>query len=405
MSTSDHPETDGQMERVNRVFEEILRGYVHSFTSWSDFLPMAEFAVNNSVHASTTHTPFFVNGLRHPLLPSFLDCDSSLDADVDHINIDDDDDDDAGIFSIDDDDDDDDAGTFIIDNNCHTEDDDALTGEDNFLSAVHTKRTAVNKDESAEEFLLNREAVVRFVRNSIADAIYKQKRNADKHGRANVLSFIEGELALPSPVNLPKHAVTYVDRSKLLPSFTLGVSARTISTRSLREAKNSSAVKGRDHLRVVPFQRASMVDYRSDLLTQLINVLTSRSQLVTKRTNRTFALKLRERKRVSEHQYDPTLEPDQVFPPPPHPLVISGGVQRFLVERILNHRDENGVRTSYRVRWRGYTPAWDSWEPRAQLIVDVPGLVEKYDKTHPLRSKKGRRKTTSPNASTGIEKI
>uniref|UniRef100_A0AAV1U718 Integrase catalytic domain-containing protein n=1 Tax=Peronospora matthiolae TaxID=2874970 RepID=A0AAV1U718_9STRA len=54
MSTSEHPETDGQTERVNRVFEEILRGYVHSFTSWSEFLLMAEFAFNNSVHASTT---------------------------------------------------------------------------------------------------------------------------------------------------------------------------------------------------------------------------------------------------------------------------------------------------------------------------------------------------------------
>uniref|UniRef100_A0AAV1UHA5 Chromo domain-containing protein n=1 Tax=Peronospora matthiolae TaxID=2874970 RepID=A0AAV1UHA5_9STRA len=92
----------------------------------------------------------------------------------------------------------------------------------------------------------------------------------------------------------------------------------------------------------------------------------------------------------------------QVFPPPPHPLVDSGGAQRFLVERILNHRDGNGVRTSYLVRWRGYQPAWESWDPRAQLIVDVLGLVEQYDETYPLRSKKGRRKTTSPNACTGI---
>uniref|UniRef100_A0AAV1UNA3 Integrase catalytic domain-containing protein n=1 Tax=Peronospora matthiolae TaxID=2874970 RepID=A0AAV1UNA3_9STRA len=78
MSTSDHPETDGQMERVNRVLEEILRGYVHSFASWSEFLPMAEFAINNSVHASITHTPFFVNDLRHPRLPAFFECESSL---------------------------------------------------------------------------------------------------------------------------------------------------------------------------------------------------------------------------------------------------------------------------------------------------------------------------------------
>uniref|UniRef100_A0AAV1T0N8 Uncharacterized protein n=1 Tax=Peronospora matthiolae TaxID=2874970 RepID=A0AAV1T0N8_9STRA len=80
-----------------------------------------------------------------------------MDADVDHIAIDNDDDDDAGIFSIDDD--------------CYSEDYDALTGEDNVLSAVHTKRTAANKDESAEEFLLTREAVVRFVQDSIADAL------------------------------------------------------------------------------------------------------------------------------------------------------------------------------------------------------------------------------------------
>ena len=78
MSTSDHPETDGQTERVNRVLKEILRGYVQSFTDWSEFvLPMVEFAINKSVHASTTHTPFFVNGLRHPRLPTHLECDSS----------------------------------------------------------------------------------------------------------------------------------------------------------------------------------------------------------------------------------------------------------------------------------------------------------------------------------------
>ena len=53
MSTSDYPETDSQTERANRGLEEILRGYVHSFTNWSEFLPMVEFSINNLVHAST----------------------------------------------------------------------------------------------------------------------------------------------------------------------------------------------------------------------------------------------------------------------------------------------------------------------------------------------------------------
>ena len=80
--TSDHPETDGQTERVNRVLEEILRGYVQSYPNWSEFLPMVKFVINNSVHASTTHTPFFMYGLRHPRIPTQLEGSSSLSGEV-----------------------------------------------------------------------------------------------------------------------------------------------------------------------------------------------------------------------------------------------------------------------------------------------------------------------------------
>ncbi|KAG3056132.1 hypothetical protein PI125_g25608 [Phytophthora idaei] len=72
MSTADHPQTDGQTERVNRVLGDLLKSYAHSFQQWSDCLPIAEFAINNSVHASTGHTPFYVNAMRHPRLPSML---------------------------------------------------------------------------------------------------------------------------------------------------------------------------------------------------------------------------------------------------------------------------------------------------------------------------------------------
>ena len=61
--------------------------------------------------------------------------------------------------------------------------------------------------------------MVRFVQDSIAPAVNRQKRNADKNGRANVLSFIESDLVLLYTVNLPRHVVTNVGNSKLLNKY------------------------------------------------------------------------------------------------------------------------------------------------------------------------------------------
>ncbi|KAF1314429.1 Pol protein, partial [Globisporangium splendens] len=73
LSTADHPETDGQTERVNRVVEDILRSIaVDHPRDWSRWLPYAEFAINSSEHASTAATPFYFNSLRHPRVPATL---------------------------------------------------------------------------------------------------------------------------------------------------------------------------------------------------------------------------------------------------------------------------------------------------------------------------------------------
>ena len=70
LSTAFHPETDGQTERVNRVIGEYLRSFVNEKQdNWDMLLPMAEFAINNSVHTSSGFTPFFLNSGQHPLNP------------------------------------------------------------------------------------------------------------------------------------------------------------------------------------------------------------------------------------------------------------------------------------------------------------------------------------------------
>jgi hypothetical protein len=73
MSTSHHPETDGQSERANRTLEDMLRCYCHDRQdSWDTRLAAAEFAYNNSVQASTGFTPFFLDSGRHPHTPATL---------------------------------------------------------------------------------------------------------------------------------------------------------------------------------------------------------------------------------------------------------------------------------------------------------------------------------------------
>ena len=68
-STAYHPQTDGQTERANQEIEQYLRVFVnHRQDDWAEWLPLAEFAHNNKVQASTRQTPFMLNTGRHPRL-------------------------------------------------------------------------------------------------------------------------------------------------------------------------------------------------------------------------------------------------------------------------------------------------------------------------------------------------
>ncbi|GJW15135.1 putative reverse transcriptase domain-containing protein [Tanacetum coccineum] len=59
MSTTYHPQTDGQSEHTIQTLEDMLRAYVIDFSgSWDVHLPLAEFSYNNSYHSSIRCAPF-----------------------------------------------------------------------------------------------------------------------------------------------------------------------------------------------------------------------------------------------------------------------------------------------------------------------------------------------------------
>eukprot|EP00171_Calliarthron_tuberculosum_P005616 IDg5616t1 len=62
MSTSNHPQSDGQSEVLNRIVEEYLRLFCnYKQDNWDQFLPTAEFAYSSSVFEATGLTPFFMD--------------------------------------------------------------------------------------------------------------------------------------------------------------------------------------------------------------------------------------------------------------------------------------------------------------------------------------------------------
>ncbi|GKB93258.1 putative reverse transcriptase domain-containing protein [Tanacetum coccineum] len=59
MSTTYHPKTDGQSERIIQTLEDMFRAYVIDFgKGWEKHLPLVEFYYNNNYHASIKPAPF-----------------------------------------------------------------------------------------------------------------------------------------------------------------------------------------------------------------------------------------------------------------------------------------------------------------------------------------------------------
>ena len=59
LSTTYHPQTDGQSERTIQTLGDMLRSYAIDFSgSWDTHLALVEFAYNNNYHSSIDTTPF-----------------------------------------------------------------------------------------------------------------------------------------------------------------------------------------------------------------------------------------------------------------------------------------------------------------------------------------------------------
>jgi hypothetical protein len=171
MSTADHPQTDGQTERVNRVVEDILRSIcAETPKRWSAMLPLVGFELNNAVHASTGCTPFYVNGLTHPRAPMTLPLRGS------------------GL-----------GGGEIADR----------------LADV----SPLTVRKQVDEFLSTHLSVLRHVRDAMAESQDKHKEQADTKSRGNVESYEVGDLMLLNAKNLPTHAVSAAFKTKLRPRF------------------------------------------------------------------------------------------------------------------------------------------------------------------------------------------
>jgi len=69
-STTCPPQTDGQIEVVNRTLSQLLRCFVNKILkNWEEWLPHVEFAYNRVVHSTTQMSPFEVVYCFNPLTP------------------------------------------------------------------------------------------------------------------------------------------------------------------------------------------------------------------------------------------------------------------------------------------------------------------------------------------------
>jgi len=492
MSTTDHPETDGQTERVNRSVITMLRGYAHSFESWSDYLPMVEFAINNSTHASTGLTPFFVNGMRHPSTPPTLgdisrfSVGGSLAVNSKSFPPSDTITDLAGIETAPKVDDlsateqipkcegklhpstrrtfdahtkcasDSSGSTVRSHSKCDLKGtssykkyelkDTKQSGEQNkCLYFKHYKNnknagdystayaTTTRLSDSVHDSIMQRAAIIRYVRDVLARSVDRQKHQADKSGRNRTDTYAVGSQVLLSTANLAPQSVSNLGSNKLIPRF-IGPfkvihrqgDAYTLDLPSVMKVHPTFYVG-----RLKPYRPshndagANTSSHQSGSTAPGLSSPDARRAPGNQRVDRahvgdqspTYPLaslknRVRDRDRKPARAPRVTSRGDPILGKaraPPPPVFDTDGTTRYIVERLTSHRDQRPPRRrhshsnrsdlsfpkdeeretsrSYLVKWLGYPIEQSSWEPRSHLVQEVPDLVHEYEQTLPSRAR------------------
>ncbi|CAI5730846.1 unnamed protein product [Peronospora farinosa] len=342
MSTADHPQTDGQTERVNRVVENIIRSVCAEMPKrWSSMLPVVEFALNNSVHASTGYTPFYVNGLTHPRVPLTLPPSGS------------------GLG----------GGEFA----------------DRLADVIpNTVKKQVNA------FLATRLNALRHAQDAMADSQDKQKEYADAKGRCCINDYEVGDQVLLNAKNLPTNVVSAVFKTKLRPRFIgpFKVIAKkgTAYTRNLPRKLRTHPVFYVGMLK--PYRDPSQIDAKA-LVPSSSALSRGESSALTGQADPTLGFGSLP---VTQDESSSTAYPHggtapleearhehvPIHRPPPALLDAQGNLQ-FHVERQLQKRRRHG-QNQYLVKWRGYPESWNSWEFETPLRQDCPYAVDVFER-------------------------
>ena len=260
-STSYHPQTDGQTERMNRVLEDMLRHYITpKMDNWDDMLPVLEFAINNSYQDSIKDTPFYANYGKHPRLPDDI-----------------------------------------------------------------KREGKPSRNPQAYDFIDNIEKTITKAKACLKDAQHRQKQHYDARHRD--LQFKVGDKVWLSSKNIP---IVTIGTRKLYPLW-LGPFPVT--------------------------KKVGAVAYQLEIPPHY-------------RLHNTFHVGL------LKPAYD-----NHAGTPPPAPVLVEGE-DEFEIDTILQHRPITKSRgdknISYRVKWLGYGPEYNSWEPERNIKQHAPETLQEY---------------------------